>query len=778
MKHRINIPGIVIVLAVAGTLGTMAMGGIAMSTAPRHDGVDDDTTTVTPATALQDGAKRYLPGEIRDTTAFFSEAKARERKDFAAKINVLTRTYGDSVVLRWAADDYVSWRYLNRVGVNIVRMDEETFKTDTVVLGLKPATLDEFRSRYAESDSLAGLAMGSLYGEYDTPEGKEGDEPGSVGSIYEIAQEQQLRYGMALLASEWRQDLAKRLALRYTDRTAKRGRRYTYLVYPAVIDTLNNVIIRAGVADSVENKRFKPEPFDVKLTDSVSYPNGIFIRWEDRKFSSYEIERRLQGTSEWKRLNEHPYVIMAVEAGQDCFYSDHVDAPGTYEYRVIAHDPFGELTSPSPVHTVTIRDMVPPTPPRLTWIEIDRRNESDPSKDVFANIHFVKDTMEADYVGCVPMYYHERITEGKWHPLIEKPLAPTDTMVTVDVTNLRSGQIVMAAYDTAHNVSYSIPQLMRVTDMRPPVAPRGLKATASLQPVDSLDLPLGLITLSWDPLDDEDIDYYEIAFANDTTHQFVARKYGLVKDDTMFVDTVAVDVNQKYIYYKVRAVDYSTNVGEFSDVLQVIRPSAVTPTVAHIDSTHVDGTGIFMRWIVGSDEQSAYHNVYRRLMSEKQWTLISRHDADSVRACNYRLNLRDVPKVNSNQEYVYAVETFNYSGISSGLSLQFCTRFTGDAVFKSPIRLYASYDQEKNQTRLAWEADKVPEGNDWYFCIWRQAPDEDRFKFLISAEPGERDFTDYLLRPGQTAHYYVQIQMEDGRESEPSNIVTIKAIEK
>ena len=138
------------VLAVAGTLGTMAMGGIAMSTAPRHDVVDDDTTTVTPATALQDGAKRYLPGEIRDTAAFFNEAKARERKDFAAKINVLTRTYGDSVVLRWAADDYVSWRYLNRVGVNIVRMDKETYKTDTVVLGLKPATLDEFRSRYAD----------------------------------------------------------------------------------------------------------------------------------------------------------------------------------------------------------------------------------------------------------------------------------------------------------------------------------------------------------------------------------------------------------------------------------------------------------------------------------------------------------------------------------------------------------------------------------------------------------------------------------------------------
>ena len=78
-------------------------------------------------------------------------------------------------------------------------------------------------------------------------------------------------------------------------------------------------------------------------------------------------------------------------------------------------------------------------------------------------------------------------------------------------------------------------------------------------------------------------------------------------------------------------------------------------------------------------------------------------------------------------------------------------------------------------TRLAWEVNQLPEGKDWYFCVWRQGPDDERFQFLLSAEPGERDFTDYLLRPGQTAHYYVQIQMEDGRESRPSNIVTIKA---
>ena len=766
MKQRINIPGLLTMLALIGALAGMAMNSSRSMAGTAGMYADDDTIV----------RKRFLPGEIRDTAAFFEEMRSRQRKDFAANINVLVRTYGDSVVLRWAADDYVAWRYLNRVGVNISRVDEETRMTETLVTGLKPATLEEFRSHYAESDSLAALVMGALYDENMGKNDVTKDEPGSMGALYENSQSQQLRYGLGLLASEWRQDLATRMAVRFTDHTAKRGRSYTYFISPAVIDTTGKVIIRAGMKDSVKNERFKPEPFDVTLTDSISYPNGIHLRWTDRLYSSYEIERRVQGTREWLRLNKLPYVIMNIVPGADCIYGDNVDEPGTYEYRVIAHDPFGELTEPSPVHAVTISDMRPPVPPRLTWIEIDRRNDDDPSKEIFATIHFRKDTMEADYVGAVPVYYHERITEGKWRPLVDKPLAPTDTVVTVDVTNLQTGQLAIAAYDTAHNVSYSIPQILRVSDMKAPEAPKGLKAECRLEPKDSLDLPLGLITLTWQPVENDDIDYYEVVFANDTTHTFMARKGGIVAGrDTVFVDTVAVDVNQKYIYYKVRAIDYSTNIGEFSDILQVVRPSAVPPTVAHIDSTNVSGSGIFMRWIAGSDAQMAYHNVYRRLMSDKEWTVLRRCDADSVKANNNYIDLFDVPKVNSREEYVYAIESFNYSGISSGLSLQYITRFTGDAVFDTPITLYGGYEEDKHMTRLAWEVNQLPEGKDWYFCVWRQGPDDERFQFLLSAEPGERDFTDYLLRPGQTAHYYVQIQMEDGRESRPSNIVTIKA---
>lgn len=201
--------------------------------------------------------------------------------------------------------------------------------------------------------------------------------------------------------------------------------------------------------------------------------------------------------------------------------------------------------------------------------------------------------------------------------------------------------------------------------------------------------------------------------------------------------------------------------------------------MAHLDSAYVDGKGVYMKWVAGNDEQMAYHKVYRKLLeSDKEWTLIKVCDADSVKAANDFIEFIDKPKENSYEEYVYAIESFNYSDISSGLSLQYITRYTGDLVFSADIKLHGRYDSEKNMTRLAWESTKLPAGKDWFFCIWRKGPEDDRFKFLLSADPDEREFTDYLLNAGETAEYYIQIQMEDGRESEPSNVVSINAPKK
>ena len=246
-------------------------------------------------------------------------------------------------------------------------------------------------------------------------------------------------------------------------------------------------------------------------------------------------------------------------------------------------------------------------------------------------------------------------------------------------------------------------------------------------------------------------------------------------DGARFVDTVDVTANQKYIYYKVRAIDYSTNEGFYSPVLQVIRPSLMPPAVAHIDSTWVDDDGIHMRWITSAEHFVSHHLVWRRLHTDKEWTLLRVCNADSLADYDYELTLLDKPEYTREARYDYAIESVNYSGVSSEKSLAYSVRWEGDAVFALPLKLYGEYLSDKEETRLVWEMPQQPpyKGR-WYFCIFRQGPDDDAPRFLISAAKEDRAFSDHLLEPGQQASYFIRVKYADGRQSEDSNTVTVK----
>ena len=110
------------------------------------------------AAGMQAGA------QVTETTA----AKRQPEPLITTKIKLLTRAYGDSIVLRWAAEDYVTWRYLAAYGVNVLRVpkdDPAADNIDTLAYALKPLSLDRWLARYPQSDSVAMVPAGVLYGD-------------------------------------------------------------------------------------------------------------------------------------------------------------------------------------------------------------------------------------------------------------------------------------------------------------------------------------------------------------------------------------------------------------------------------------------------------------------------------------------------------------------------------------------------------------------------------------------------------------------------------------
>ena len=719
------------------------------------------------------GQRKRLVGELTDS-AEIKELKNAKRQRVVenSRINLLVRTYGDSIVLRWAPNDYAAWRYLNRVGVNILRYKVgDVVTVDTLAYALKPASLNEWRAKYLTTDSTAVIAMGTLYsaGGYTQEQSKYGK--GSMHAMMGVHDDQQMRFAVAVLTSEWRRDVAEMLAMRFVDYNVKKGEKYEYIVRPTVIDSTGQYTFRVGHIPSVENKKYVPEKFNPEIGDTLTGINSVRLWWSfNEKYSTYEIERRRKGDSKWLRVNKKPYMMMQNVDSEafDNFIGDVVPAPDTYEYRIMAHDPFGDLTQPSRIHIVKVPDIEAPRAAVLQKVVIDRRNPKDLSADVFATFHFVKDTIESDFIGFKILYYAPK-ENVKWRELTKEFIPTQVTKWTIEVTDLTTSQMVIAAYDKEGNVSYSLPQVVRITDVKAPDAPANFR-------YEIVDNAKGIVRLAWEA-PSVDVDYYEVVFANDSTEEYKQRTIGLLRA-TELLDTIAVDVNQKYIYYKVRAIDYSTNIGAYSAPLQVLRPSMIIPGVAHIDSAWVDQTkGISMRWICSNEEQISHHILKRRVAGKNnEWQTIATFDGDSVRKRMNVLNLFDTPEYNRRSRYEYAVESFSYAGITSGLSLVYSVKFEGEIVFAWPIKLSGVYDKRKGETRIAWELDdKLPYKGEWYFCIYRKGANDKVFKFLMSAAPEDRLFNDYLLRSGGTAEYYITIQFADGRESKPSNIVKVTA---
>jgi len=726
-----------------------------------------------------------------------------------SKIGLLTRTYGDSIVLRWTAEDYVSWKYLAQTGVNILRVPKATAAVpgassaaavrgasstgspasrprprgiDTLAYALKPLTLEQFRSRFPESDSLALVPQGVLYG--DAENRKSGRE-GSPGRAMEYNSEQDISFAFAMMVAEWRPDLAEAMAVRFTDRTAQPGMTYDYYVQPTVWDNGGRLLFEPGVAEDVENRPYEPEFYSVQLSDSLSTPGVLTLRWHDALHSSYEAERRFVSDTRgiryddapWERVNKKPYVSM-VEQDDDgdlCMLVDSVPQFGVWEYRLRAYDAFATLTEPSPVHRVVVYDSQPPSPPELKHIVIERP-EQDPMAMVKAHVVWTKHDIEPDLAGYCINYSNARLTGGEWRTLNNDMIPPSDTTFTIDATHLTTGLLCISAFDDSGNESRSLVQEIRLQDYNPPAAPDSLRAEIVMPRPDSLaamNQKYAYAILRWKPLPDDDINYYDIAFANDTTHQFIIRNEGGIRE-TSFIDSLALNANQKFVYYKVRAIDQSTNIGPWSHWLQVKRPHVTPPTQPHLDkSSHNDTTGMHMEWIVGMDADMDYHVVYRRTGDDGPWEVKGRYDADSLARNDYRIVVDDNPPYDRERRYYYYVESFNASPFASK-SLAVSWLHRGPKVWPVSIELAGDYMKKEQHTRLVWQAGKLPFDAPYYWCVYRKGPDDKNFQFVVSLPSEQTEYTDELLEPGRQAAYYVMIQWRDGRQSTLSNEVSVR----
>lgn len=701
-------------------------------------------------------------------------------EDVRFHLQILARAYGDSIVVRWAPDEYVPWRFLNGSGTYLVRSDITNEEVDDTIALLKPMNKYEFAKLFSDTDTMAFAAMQTIFGEGTTLDNTR-SAPGSAGSIMEVYEQQQNLFGMAMVIAERRPDIATAMGLRYVDKDVKPDVTYSYYLVPNM--PLDSIVMESQMVYA-ENKPYVPKPCTLELEDSIAAVDGILLSWPyTDEYSGFDIERRKQGQKDWVVLNKRPYMSMTMDMFEDenppSLFADTNMEPGTYTYRLRGYDSFGDKSAPGPEHEVTLPDLIPPVPPRIKLITINRGDST-----ITARIDWTKEAIEPDLLGYIPFYqygtpdYLEEVTAedrantndstlygGRWVPLVQdRVLAPTDTCIVVDVRGLNTGMVTVAAVDSAMNMTYAMPMPMRIEDLDPPLPPTNLRGLVSAE---------GVVTLGWKPSLSKDAYYYEVFSANDTTHTFVLVPNQQLYQDTLFNDTLSLEVNHPFKYYKVRAIDWAGNNSEFTEPLRVMRPNFNPPSECFIDTSWVTTDSIYMRWVISPEKDLDKVRVFRRLSNESQWTMIRTYYQDEVNGQS-TIEVVDSPELNQTIRYYYAIEAINMTGVSTGLSMQVCYLFQGQRLFEIPIKLDGGWREDKKRVVLAWDApEEMPIVAPYHFVLSRQLEGEDFFRPYRSINSDQISFEDRRMKPGESTVYRLEILFEDGRRSIPSNEVKV-----
>lgn len=683
---------------------------------------------------------------------------------------VIARSYGDSVVLRWAPQNAGVWLSANYYGWNIIREKNanEMKPGDTVFTKtlnaqpIKPLTLEEMKARYDSNNTYVGAAAQALYGPaHFNPDENDGLE----NYVFRREQEQTQRQAMAYMAAEMSPDAADALGLRFVDRDVVKGATYMYRVECLVPEDLALMPIKLV---DVECKPFVREEEDLvpKIEFYQNSPYTAFVHWNKNRLSGYYVERSTDNGKHWEPVNTSPiygyqpdedtYEVLGTEIGRlledNVGIIDSMKLNVKYIYRVKAFDAFGDYAPARQSETFEMEDLIPPTTPVL--------DEILPENNSICHLRWYVDQEDEDLKGFVVTFSND--PSGPWDKVTEL-LSPKTREWTDKKAHDRSrGYYRIFAVDNNSNISFSQSQINNIEDDVAPSAPTGVFAV-----VDTA----GRVFMNWHPNPERDILGYRVYFANQLDHDFI-QKTGQRIEDTLFTDSISRKTLTKNIYYYVVAEDNSHNFSAPSDTLAVPVPDIIPPGIAVLkDHTQTDESVTFT-WLQSTSEDVAFYYIYRKFDNEKQWKCIRIITPDELEP-EAPIVFTDYPDASS-KNYNYCIEVIDNGKLSSGKTGHTTVRFRGASIVEVPISIKAELNKSKSAVKLNFTYDYDSKRN--YYGVIFKSVDNEPFFALTSFNRGETTFTDTHVKTDQKVSYCIQLFLGTGKRSQKSKtaVVTIK----
>ncbi len=550
-------------------------------------------------------------------TAMFFTALQLLGQGAASTLHIeASAAFVDSVVIiRWAPANLETWRWGNAEGYDLVRytvidqgdtLNGNQYDSSMVSLAtaLKPLPENQWES-YADSNDLAGVAAGSIYGDsldLLPPEGP------SLLNIYYKSKEVENRFSFSLFAADQDISVAEMMGLAYVDTSVAAESKYVYWIKPHDPDSLAE--IRNGFALIQTDSNFVlPVLTGLKGHggDSVA-----ILNWQrnDQYFTSYVVERSTDGTN-FIQMNERP-LISAASLGADdgtIAFSDSLYANEVaFIYRVRGRSPFGLLSAPS--DTVHVTGKPGPIFALLSVEGIEEVNEG----KLTITWNFPEE-MESQILGFD--VYRGPGPEGPFEKLTEEKL---DSSIREfdDVEPNPVNYYQIRTTDVNGYALHSFPRLGQTKDETPPSKPGTVVGEADAS---------GLVTLHWPHNPEPDVMGYRVFMSNATNGDF-AQVTSVWLNDTTFQYALNLNTLNEYVYFGVTALDYHHNESVMSDPASVIRPDIIPPAPPLITTVESTPAGVEFEWIGSSSPDAYSYEFQRKVTGLPGWTVLLEFTAE------------------------------------------------------------------------------------------------------------------------------------------------------
>jgi hypothetical protein len=667
-----------------------------------------------------------------------------------AEIRVWTKSYGDSIVIRWGPTADWAWTNLNFNGYTIERIDLSEAKHPKKELitaqPLKPLTLDQFKTNFSKNDKYAAIAAQCLYGKNFSVNLRKGQ-----GGQVDKASVWNSRYTYALQVADYDARVAKAEALRFTDTKVQKNGIYIYRIYASKpssqgkIDT-GNVMVQ----NERTSVRSKPHIGEIISRDRVTELH--WDRAQQEQYSGYFIERSVDG-SRFTALNQDPYFssrpdssqvardsiqkkIFALLKEKQVFIDSLPVNYKKYYYRIHGINAFAENSDYSDTVIAMGVDLTPPA------AAIVQNPVFSGGKKIL--LKWKKPLKEKDFKGYVVTRAH--LVNGPYVSLTPTLLDPQATQFT-DTAAFAHGQnfYIVLVVDTAGNTASSIPAMGLVPDHTPPVAPLGLKGFIDRD---------GHVHLSWNRNTEEDLKGYKVYFANSNEHVY-SQVTIQPTSDTVYTDSITLRTLTKTIWYKVVAVDENNNHSPYSLPVSLRKPDIVPPVPPLASKIRVDTGGVQVDWIQSPSEDVVGYIVYRK---EKNagWIAIGHFKHDSTKKSFHFTDASLKPF----QDYSYCAEAVDEDSLHSAKSTPV------NAAVKTipdlpPLKtLTATYDTKVKQVQLKWQFND----NGSYFFVLYKATGSDPLARFHSADSKTDQYSDNVdNNMNGNIRYAIQVLYKDKR---------------